>query len=287
MHEIDKQKEKEPLGALGDIIYVRHGDYHNPYAGKYDGYDPEQAGLLNEAGKTQATEFATEFLDRISEQDVDVIVFSSTSAVILDDGTKLGKRAEHTANIILEQMRQRLADDPNSGVRILNDESSLSEPLLEEPHTHYIEGSSNPSEYMDALISHYGSKFRREGYHEGQSDEDIEETSVDLDAIGGKIGAESIEEFADRLLAANREYMGLVNEHYIKDPNRKLVILALTHDNILREVEQRVMGMNTPDYQFKGNLASVDLKVDQPNEVRLTVGGNEKVLAVMPEEISS
>ncbi len=270
--------ETEPRpDALGHVLLVRHGDYHNSYIDNSNnpGYDPEKTGWLNERGIAQAGEFAKNLYAELSGKSVDILIINSPTAAIDDNGERFGRRAEHTALEIGIKLRQLKQEDPLSKIRFLGGAAEVGDGLVEplfddrvqEPQTHYIASSDTPTAYMDALVSKYGFSGRKEAYHVGDPE---------VDAVAREIGAETAEDVAERtrrFLADCRRIAELHAEH---QPDRELIIIATTHDDNLREATQRVFDYGEKAHgKFAHNLEALDISILRDGSMQTTVEGEE------------
>ena len=272
---IDQSREREPASSAPDrLMFVRHGDYHNPYVDPAaPGYDHEKRGQLNERGLEQAGDFAESLFDEAKDKAVDILILNSPTPVIDDNGAKQGRRAENTALEIGTRLRQLKADDPLSKICLLGGAAEVGDgpvaPLYDqrtqEPQTHYIATADDPTAYIDAMEAKYGRGGRKEAYHVGDPE---------LDPVAREIGAETAQDVADRTLEFMRDCQKLQELHRQVSPDRQLIIIAATHDDNLREVLQRNFGLGEEIHgQFAKNLESVDIEMADDGSLKTEWGG--------------
>lgn len=266
MSELELSKESLKGKPEYEIIVARHADYNGYDA---EGVPEEQLGWLTEKGIEQSRQLAKNVLDKAREsgKPVDILVINSPTAYEDNTGKLLGRRAEQTAVVLMEEIKKLEEDLPPDSVRLLGPGAgdgpigALFHKELTEPNIHYIADAENPRAYFQAQVEKFGMRpdsasgnlGRKEGYLRG--DEQV-------DVVAEEIGAETANEVGEKTLNVMKDAARLAQYHSQVSPDRHLVVVEITHDDNIRSLIQNQMGAGEAAHNYlPANTEMVDFKV--------------------------
>lgn len=270
----------------------------------------EKVGHLTEEGKKQASNFGLDILNRAlaSGEDIDVTFIASTQpyeSPAYPDAPWSGRRAEETSGQAISAMLERMGELQAEG-SIRPDQIRIATPR---PEKTFAEGE-RPNERLverqvyfpinelnTSMISRYrdrteqvmddegkagvrvtgGYKVPSEGAESGHSNFDKREKELwgrgeaDIDRFAKQMSAETSTDVSGRVMSVVEDINELAALHAEREPNRKLLVVLLSHDAVVGAVTVQSMGAENP--VVPSYMDSIDISV-QDGVVSFEQDGN-------------
>ena len=259
-----------------DVVFARHAAYQTGGEGM-----PEEAvGWLTPEGVKQSQQLGRWIFQEAikSGKPTDILFISSPAAYEDKTGKLYGRRAEQTANEAMAQILELAQSLPDNQLRLLGPvpkkqpETPYTQRLVE-PDIHYIASADNPRAYFEKQVEKFGTQpdestgkiGRKEGYLRG--DEEV-------DAVVEQIGAETAVDVATRTQSVVKDMKHLADVHQKHYPDRKFMVVLVTHDDVVRSFAQNIMGAGEQAHGYlPANTETLQLHI-QGDSARMEFKGN-------------
>lgn len=252
--------EEETLIAL-----QRHGKYSR---------DGESVGSLTEEAVREEANAARKYfegqLELIPEEERKDVSFLFVAS---DTSYGEGQRSMETGNIVLETLKQVLAENGLGEEQILNNSDRIKGGEGVRPTQHLREPL-----FFEETPEYF--QFMKEKYSGGSDELGPDFWAAvegDLEAeVRKEMGAEGPDDMADRMQKVVKLFKRFASIYHHNNPNKRLIIWAASHYDTISVLVKRDL-YNAPHSQFVGveNGGGINIKVDKDGNSDTIISGNK------------